>query len=289
MSRLTAVVIGANGQLGSDIVSWWSSQGVTVVPLTHAEVAVEEIDSVRSAIGAHRPDIVLSTAAFHNVPKCEEDPARSHAVNSLGALNLARTCASTGSTLAYVSTDYVFDGAQRRPYLETDAPNPLNVYAATKLMGEYYALNYAPRAYVFRVSGIYGRVPCRAKGGNFITTMQRAARERPEVRVVTDEVLTPTPTLEIAKASLSILQNGAPGLYHVTAGGECSWFEFAQVIFETLGLKTPLKPAVVADFPSPVRRPTYSVLEKGALKSQGLPLLPHWRDALVEFLRTSNG
>ena len=289
MSRLTAVVIGANGQLGSDVVSWWSSQGVGVVPLTHAEIAIEDFDSVRSVLGAHRPDIVLSTAAFHNVPKCEEDPARSHAVNSLGALNLARTCASLGSTLAYVSTDYVFDGAQRRPYLETDAPNPLNVYGGTKLLGEYYTLNYAPRAYVFRVSGIYGRVPCRAKGGNFITTMQRAARERPEVRVVTDEILTPTPTMEIAKASLAILRNGAPGLYHVTAQGECSWFEFAQVIFETLGLKTPLKPAVVADFPSPVRRPTYSVLEKGALKSQGLPLLPHWRDALVEFLRTSNG
>jgi dTDP-4-dehydrorhamnose reductase len=289
MSRLTAVVIGANGQLGSDIVSWWSSQGVAVVPLTHADIAIEDIDSVRNVLGARRPDIVLSTAAFHNVPKCEEDPARSHAVNSLGALNLARTCASLGSTLATVSTDYVFDGAQRRPYLETDAPNPLNVYGATKLLGEYYTLNYAPRAYVFRVSGIYGRVPCRAKGGNFITTMLRAARERPEVRVVTDEVLTPTPTMEIAKASLAILQNGAPGLYHVTAEGECSWFEFAQVIFETLGLKTPLTPAMVADFPSPVRRPTYSVLEKGALKSQGLPLLPHWRDALVEFLRTSNG
>jgi dTDP-4-dehydrorhamnose reductase len=289
MSRLKAVVIGANGQLGSDIVSWWSSQGVAVVPLTHAEIAVEDIESVRSVIGEHRPDIVLNTAAFHNVPKCEEDPARSHAVNGLGALNLARACASLGATVAYVSTDYVFDGARRRPYLETDAPNPLNVYAATKLLGEYYTLNYAPRAFVFRVSGIYGRVPCRAKGGNFITTMQRAARERPEVRVVTDEILTPTPTIEIAKASLAILQNGSPGLYHVTAEGECSWFEFAQVIFETLGLRTPLKPAVVADFPSPVRRPTYSVLEKGELKRQGLPLLPHWRDALVEFLRTSNG
>ena len=135
MSRLTAVVIGANGQLGSDVVSWWSSQGVGVVPLTHAEIAIEEIDSVRSVLGAHRPDIVLSTAAFHNVPKCEEDPARSHAVNSLGALNLARTCASLGSTLAYVSTDYVFDGAQRRPYLETDAPNPLNVYGGHETPG----------------------------------------------------------------------------------------------------------------------------------------------------------
>jgi len=288
MKGLTAVVIGANGQLGSDIVSWWSSQGMRVVPLTHTDVSVEDLDSVRSAVTANKPDIVLTTAAFHNVPKCEEDPVRSHAVNSLGALNLARACAAAGATLAYVSTDYVFDGAQRRPYRETDAPNPLNVYGATKLLGEYYTLNHAPRAFVFRVSGIYGTVPCRAKGGNFITTMQRAARERPEVRVVTDEILTPTPTLEIARAALTILQNGAPGLYHVTAEGECSWFEFAQVIFETLGIRTPLSPAAVADFPSPVRRPTYSVLEKAALKNQGLPLLPHWRDALVTFLRTTN-
>lgn len=289
MKRPTAVVIGANGQLGSDIVTWWSSQGVSVVPLTHAEIAVEDAGSVRAAISAHTPDIVLTTAAFHNVPKCEEDPARSHAVNSLGTLHLARACDGVGATLVYISTDYVFDGALRRPYREVDAPNPLNVYAATKLLGEYYALNYAPRAFVLRVSGIYGRVPCRAKGGNFITTMQRAARERPEVRVVTDEILTPTPTAEIAKASLAILRDGTPGLYHVTADGECSWFEFAKVIFDTLGFRTPLVPAVVADFPSPVKRPTYSVLEKGALRAQGLPLLPHWRESLIQFLRSSNG
>jgi len=285
MRESTAVIIGANGQLGSDLTSWWSSKGVRVVPLTHAEISVEDSDSVRAALVSLRPDIVVNTAAFHNVPRCEEEPVRSHAVNSLGALNVAQTGASLGAAVVYISTDYVFDGAQRRPYRETDRANPLSVYAATKLLGEYYTLNYASRAYVIRVSGIYGRVPCRAKGGNFITTMQKAARERPEVRVVTDEILTPTPTLDIAKSLLTVVQRGEPGLYHMTCEGECSWYDFAQVIFSTLKFTTPLVPAGVADFPSPVRRPTYSVLEKGTLRAQGLPLLPDWRDSLITFLR----
>lgn len=283
------VVIGGNGQLGSDLVEHWRASHDAVVAFTHDDIQIEDMDSVRSVLTDAKPDVILNTAAFHNVPKCEEDPGRAFAVNGAGALNVARVSADLGATNVYFSTDYVFDGAIGRPYVETDAPNPLNVYASTKLLGEYYTLNYAPESFVLRVSGIYGKVPCRAKGGNFITTMLRAAKERPEVKVVTDEVLTPTPTWAIANAARQIVETGKSGRYHVTCEGECSWYEFARVIFSTLKIRTPLRPASVHDFPSPVRRPFYSVLENSMMKNQQIPDMPHWEEALVNFLQNMYG
>jgi dTDP-4-dehydrorhamnose reductase len=234
-----------------------------------------------------RPDVILNTAAFHNVPRCEEDPLRSFQVNALGALHLGREANAVGALSVYYSTDYVFDGKQRVPYCETDRPAPLNVYAATKLSGEFFTLHYAHRPLVLRVSGIYGRVPCRAKGGNFITTMIRVARERPEVRVVEDEILCPTPTTAIAAATLNLIEGGATGLFHTVSEGQCSWFEFARVIFDTLRLRTPLLPSRSEGSPSPVQRPMFSALRNARLAAEGFPPLPHWKDGLVSFLRSA--
>ena len=287
MTKAPVAVIGSNGQLGSDLVACWSGTGFEVRGLTHAEIRVEEVDSVRAALTSMKPGLVLNTAAFHNVPQCEGDPDRSFAVNAKGSLNIARVCEELSAQYVYYSTDYVFDGMKRKPYTESDLPNPLNVYAVTKLAGEYGALNYCRRGYVFRVSGIYGAVPCRAKGGNFVTTMVRLAKEKPEVRVVNDEFLTPTPTLEIASASIRILEQGDPGVYHVTSEGECSWYDFARVIFETLRFSTPLHATTVAKFPSPVKRPHYSVLDNDRMKRNGIPTLPHWNESLVSFLKSN--
>jgi dTDP-4-dehydrorhamnose reductase len=286
---MKVAVIGGNGQLGTDIAEAFANRGDDVVGLTHQDIQVENADSVRKVLVDLKPDIVLNTAAFHNVPKCEDDPVRSYNINALGALHIARLSDELKFANVYYSTDYVFDGAKKAPYIESDAPNPLNVYASTKLLGEYYTMNYARKGIVIRSSGIYGKVPCRAKGGNFITTMVRLAGEKPEVRVVRDEVLTPTPTSEIANKSVAIVASGASGLFHLTCEGECSWYEFAQVIFATLRLKTPLHPASVDEFPSPVRRPFYSVLENRRAKDLGLPMMPHWRDSLVTFLRNQYG
>jgi dTDP-4-dehydrorhamnose reductase len=285
MSRVA--VIGSNGQLGSDLVEYWSGRGFEVMGLTHADIQIEDEKSVRAVLGSVRPGIVLNTAAFHNVPQCESQPDVSFAVNGKGSLHLAQACEEFGATYVYYSTDYVFDGAKKSPYTEDDRTNPLNVYAATKLMGEYFASNYCRRAFVLRVSGIYGKVPCRAKGGNFVTTMVRLAHEKPEVKVVNDEFLTPTPTADVASATLRIVEGGEPGLYHVTSEGQCSWFEFAQVIFKTLRLATPLQPTTVDAFSSPVKRPHYSVLENQQMKRSGIQSLPHWREALISFLRAN--
>jgi len=281
---MKVAVIGANGQLGTDLVEVLSAEH-SVIGLNHADIEITDVDSVKSALSAIKPDVVLNTAAYHIVPEAEKFPDKAFHINGTGVLNLAKACQDFKMILVHYSTDYVFDGKQQRPYIEGDSPNPLNVYANTKLAGEYFARNYCDRCYVIRVSGIYGKVPCRAKGGNFITTMIRLAKEKSEVRVVNDEILTPTPTHEIAINTSALIKTDAYDLYHMTCEGECSWYEFARVIWETLELETPLYPASVKDFLLVVRRPFYSVLENLNLKNLGINEMPEWRDALVNFLK----
>ncbi len=281
---MKVAVIGALGQLGSDLCSCFSEKH-EVVELDIDQMDVSKLDQTRTVLTDIRPDIVLNTAAFHNVPKCELDPLTSFNVNGLGSLNLAKLAEELDYDLVHYSTDYVFDGQKKKPYLEGDKPNPLNVYANTKLAGEHFIQNYCRRHFIIRISGIYGKTPCRAKGGNFITTMIKAAKEKPEVRVVDDEILTPTPTREIAKNTLALIETKAYGLYHMTCEGECSWYEFAKVIFETLDLKTPLLACSVKDFPITVKRPFYSVLENEHLKMAGKNIMPYWKTALIEYLK----
>lgn len=280
---MKVAVIGANGQLGSDIVAHFSDK-CDVVPFTHAQIEITDLDQNREVLSSIQPDVVINTAAYHNVPKCEQDPTRSFEVNGLGALNLAKLSADQNFKLVHYSTDYVFDGAKQKPYTESDCPNPLNVYALTKLDGEKLIQNYCERFFIIRVGGIYGKTPCRAKGGNFIDTMVKAAASRPVVKVVRDEILTPTSTKEIARNTFELIQTDAFNLYHMTAQEAVSWYEFAKVIFEELNLRTPLESCTVDDFPSPVKRPTYSALENARLKHIALDHMSHWKDALIQYL-----
>lgn len=279
------VILGANGQLGSDLSISASSISDNVFNLTHDDVDVENIDSVSKVLNDINPDIVLNTAAFHNVPKCEERPDEAFQVNAIGALNIAKITQELGATNVYFSTDYVFDGKKKSPYIEEDIPNPLNVYAVSKLSGENFTLNYSHKAFVFRISGIYGSVPCRAKGGNFITTMLKLSSERDEVSVVTDEVLSPTSTKEISDHAIKFIFSDAAGLYHFTSEGSCSWYDFAEEIFKVLRIKTPIRKATSKDFPSSVDRPLYSVLENKNYNNLGTVHFSHWRDSLHIFLQ----
>ena len=282
---MKVVVIGANGQLGTDLTEVLSAEH-EVFQLNHADVEITDIDSVRNVLSSIKPEIVLNTAAYHIVPEAEKFPDKAFHINGTGVLNLAKICHEADISLVHYSTDYVFDGKKQKPYTEDDRPNPLNVYATTKLSGEYFAQNYCDKSYVIRVSGIYGKVPCRAKGGNFITTIIKLANEKPEVKVVNDEILTPTPTYEIAKNTAALLKTEAFGLYHMTCEGACSWYEFAKVVWGTLQLKTPLFAASVKDFPLVVKRPFYSVLENRNLNNLGINRMPEWSQALAEFLKT---
>jgi dTDP-4-dehydrorhamnose reductase len=280
---LTAVVVvGSTGQLGSDLVDAFAAEQVH--GLAHEDMDIGDESAVRGVLGRLRPDIVVNTAAFHNVPRCETEVERAYALNAVAPRRLARVCAELGARLVHVSTDYVFDGGKQVPYVEIDRPAPLNVYGVSKLAGEYEVLG-APGAHqVVRSSGLYGLRPCRAKGGNFIDTMYRVAAEKPEVRVVNDEVLTPTFTADLAAQIRVLALEGPPGLYHATNQGSCSWYEFARTIFDLGGIATPLAPSSVKDMASPVRRPFYSVLENAALAAAGLDRMRPWREALTDYM-----
>jgi dTDP-4-dehydrorhamnose reductase len=275
------VVLGAPGQLGSDCVEAFATDDV--VGLGHDDLDIADADAVGATLRRLEPKVVVNTAAFHNVPRCEEQPDLAFAVNATAPLNLARTCTAIGARLVHVSTDYVFDGAKRAPYVEADRPAPLNVYGISKVAGEQAVLAYGDHQ-VVRSSGLYGLRPCRAKGGNFIDTMYRVAAEKPEVRVVDDEILTPTFTGDLAAQIRVLALEGTPGLYHVTAGGSCSWYEFARAIFEIGAFTTPLHPSSSSGAPGPVRRPSYSVLENAALARQGLDRMRPWREALADYM-----
>ncbi|MGE5314974.1 MAG: dTDP-4-dehydrorhamnose reductase [Acidobacteriota bacterium] len=279
-------IIGADGQLGTDLQEACTREGHELFPLTYNDIHIEDIDSISRALSPIRPDAIFNAAAFHNVPKCETEIDQAFGVNAKGPMNLAKISESLGCSFIHYSTDYVFDGTKGAPYRESDRPNPLNVYATSKLAGEYFALNYTPRGTVIRLSGIYGRVPSMMKGNNFVSMMVKLAAEKPEVRVVTDEVLSPTPTTEIAEKSLFILRSGQAGLYHLVSEGECSWYEFAETIWQTLKLQTPLLKTSVKEFASPVKRPFYSALENARYNAlPGAVMMRPWKEALVDFLQ----
>jgi dTDP-4-dehydrorhamnose reductase len=282
---MKVAVVGANGQLGTDVVQAFSSKGDEVVPLTHADIDIASIDSVVPRMRDIRPDLIVNTAAMHHVENCEKDPACAFAVNGLGSRNLALAVKEAGAALIHVSTDYVFDGARTTPYEETDAPNPLNVYGNTKLSGEHFVRCGTDRHFVVRTSAIYGKSPCRAKGGlNFIELMLKLARERGEVRVVDSEFVTPTPTIEIAQQIVALSRSDAYGLYHATAEGSCSWHEFAKEIFALTNTPVKLHVAGANEFPAKVPRPKYSVLENKNLKTRGLNVFRPWREGLRQYL-----
>ncbi len=276
-------IIGGNGQLGTDLTEILSKKN-EVIPLSHSDIEITDSNSIKNVLESIRPDLLINTAAYHVVPEAEKFPEKAFLVNGAAALYLARACQDSNIRFLHYSTDYVFDGEKKAPYTETDTPNPLNVYANTKLSGEYFALNNCDKTYVIRVSGIYGKVPSRVKGGNFVSTMIKLASEKPEVRVVNDEILTPTPTKEIAITTSDLIQKDTFGLYHMSCAGEVSWYEFAKTIWDTLKLQTPLYPASVKDFPLVVKRPFYSVLDNKKLTAAGVITLPGWKEGLQQFL-----
>lgn len=278
-------IVGANGQLGHDLQEAVRDEGGEAIALTHADIEIADAASVRRALDRARPDAVINTAAMHNVDACELDPAGAFAVNAIGTRHLAHASRELDVPLVHVSTDYVFDGAKGAPYVESDAPRPLNVYGTSKLAGEYFVLG-VPKGIVARVAGLFGRMPCRAKQGglNFPQLMLKLGAEKGEVRVVTDEVVSPTNTADLAKQLVLLARSGRPGLYHATSQGECSWHEYATEIFRLAGMRVTVHAARSADMPKKVPRPSYSVLDNAALRTAGLDVMPHWKDAIGRYI-----
>jgi dTDP-4-dehydrorhamnose reductase len=282
---MKVAVLGSNGQLGGDVCAAFIRKGDDVIALTHSDVELTSESSVDGALSAANPEYIVNTAAMHHVEKCEADPMAAFAANAIGAKNVADWAKRAGATVAYVSTDYVFDGKKNSPYLESDLAHPLNAYGITKLAGENYTAATCPKYFVLRVSAIYGLRPCRAKGGlNFVELMLKLSRERDKLRVVDDEYVTPTPTVQIAQQLVALSQSKDYGLYHGTAEGSCSWYEFAREIFHTTGITVRLEKADPGEFPAKVQRPKYSVLENHALKLTQLSVFTDWRQGLEDYL-----
>ncbi len=281
---MKVLLIGAGGQLASDLVR--VLQGHEVIPLRHAELELTDRGQVEAALAAHQPNVVINTAAYHRVDDCEEQLERSFAVNAVGVGYLARACAEREAALLHLSTDYVFDGDKGSPYQETDTPRPRTVYGTSKLAGELLVQQRCRRHFVVRTSGLYGVAGASGKGGNFVNLMLRLADEGKPIRVVADQITTPTATADLAAKLAWLITTEEYGTYHVTNGGSCSWFEFAAAIFELAGLRPDLSPTTTAAFAAKARRPAYSVLAHGHLQQLGADDLRPWRHALADYLRS---
>jgi len=283
------VIIGANGQLGTDLRRVLDAS-FKLSGLTHADLEVTDYERSGQVLRELRPDVVINTSAFHKVDICEDEPEPSFAVNATGAYNLARHTAALGATLVHFSSDYVFDGRAKVPYKESDLPAPTSIYGASKLAGEVLVRHYAPRHFVLRTTGLYGLAGASGKGGNFVETMIRLGRSGNPVRVVNDQVMTPTATADLALAVRQLLDTEgsgavAYGLYHVTSRDQCSWFEFARTIYALSGMSVDLSPITTAESGAKASRPAFSVLDHGKWKDQGLEELRPWKEALTDYLR----
>jgi dTDP-4-dehydrorhamnose reductase len=279
---MRVLLIGANGQLGSDLVRVLSQHEVTQT--THQTLDVVLLDQVRAVVRQCQPQIIINTSAFHKVDICETEVMRSFEVNTYGVRNLALAAREVDAALVHFSTDYVFDGASSTPYTELDLANPVNAYGVSKLAGEKMAWYLWEKCFVIRTCGLYGHAGSSGKGGNFVEMMLKKALNQEAIRVVDDQRLTPTSTRELARKVSELLQTRHYGLYHITANGDCSWFEFARRIFELQGIQANLTPTASREYKTPARRPSFSVLANARLKTLGMDDLKNWDVALQDYL-----
>jgi dTDP-4-dehydrorhamnose reductase len=276
-------VLGAAGQLGRDLCPRLPGD---LAPLGRDRADLTRPETLRAALEDLRPDVVVNCAAYNLVDQAEAEPGAAFAVNAWGVRELANLCRERGCLLVHFSTDYVFglDEARRVPWAEADAPGPVSVYGLSKLAGEYLVRALCPRSVVVRTCGLYGAWGQGGKGGNFAETMLRLAGAGKLLRVVDDQVCTPTSTADLAAAVVDLLARDRPGLYHRTNAGACSWYEFARTTFDLAGVRAEVVPVSSREYGARARRPGYSVLEPAACRDLGLAPLRPWREALAAYL-----
>ncbi len=284
MSILKKVLItGSKGQLGRALAKVLRDD----YQLFLYDVEEMDITSEKhslSIVSQIQPDCIIHCAAFTRVDDCEKMQEEAYLVNAAGAANVAKAAEYCGAELIHVSTDYIFDGAgafesgRIRPYRETDQPNPINSYGRTKLEGEILVQNTCKRTYIVRTAWLYG------EGHNFVRTMLQLAGTGNPIRVVDDQKGNPTSALELARAIRKLMFSGQYGTYHATCEGECTWYAFAKRIFELAGLEVHTTPITTAEYPTPAKRPKYSVLENAALRDRLGYEMAHWDKALAEYI-----
>lgn len=284
---LKVFLIGVDGQLGTDISEYFTKMGAKVHGLVgFKEVNICDYDKSYDLIKHSDPDIVINTAAFHNVDLCEDEIEQAFKVNVAGVKNIASICRGMDIPLMHFSTDYVFDGKKRTPYIEEDCPGPLSIYAISRLGGERVVQYMLEKYYILRLSGLYGHAGCAGKDNiNFVETMLGLANTKKQIEIVDDQVLTPTFTGDVAEKLFELIQTGRYGLYNMTNTGSCSWFEFACEIFRLAGIDIEVLPISSIEFGAKAIRPGYSVLDNISLRKAGLSDLRDWKEALSEYIR----
>lgn len=287
---MTTAVIGASGQLGTDLPQFLRGE---VVPICHSDMELTDSDSIGSCLDRIRPKVVINTAAYNLVDKAEDEGLQAMAVNFLGPTQLARWCLKNDATLVHFSTDYVFGAASSdqaetaspSPRRETDLAVPDSVYAASKLAGENMVRSICPRHFVIRTCGLYGVAVTQGAGkGNFVETMLRLGTERDELAVVNDQHCTPTSTRDLAQATAELVETEKFGLYHATNSGATTWHDLAAEIFRQARIDVQLRTLTTAEFGAKAARPVFSVLNCGKLESVIDRSMRPWQDALSQYL-----
>ena len=269
------LITGANGQLGHELQRVLRDHMLIRAVMPEFDLLKPDAES---HILAARPDAVIHAAAYSDVDGAEREPSKAMAVNAEGTERVALAAYKAGARLIYLSTDYVFDGRKTSPYVETDEPNPLNIYGRSKLEGEQRSLACCPNTLIVRTAWLYG-----AQGRNFVNTVMRLASDQPALRVVADQRGCPTHAGDLAAALLRVLNTDIRGVVHAAGSGDCTWHEFACAIISLMGRSVPVCPITTAEAGREAPRPSYSVLANRVLAEGGITL-PHWKDALTRYM-----
>lgn len=271
------VVTGANGQLGREVAE--QGKGLhELVLVGHDDLDICDGNAVKAFFNEIQPDAVINCAAYTNVDQAESDFDGAFKVNVIGSQNLAAACLEVGAKLVHVSTDYVFDGSGSESYREYDQVSPLGVYGKTKFIGENMVREILGRHYIVRTAWLYG------EGNNFVRTMLKLAKTNDTLRVVNDQIGTPTSTVDLTRTIFKLLASDSYGTYHATCQGQCSWYDFAVEIFKQANKKITVIPVTSEEFPRPAKRPAYSVLDNYMLKMTVGDPMRNWQEALAEYL-----
>lgn len=279
------LITGANGMLARDLIVQLQKEGWPCAAFSKEELDITDAHSIEKQLLATLPEVVINCAAYTHVDQAETDDLQVKQVNQEGVAQLARLCKNTRSKLVHISTDFVFDGRRTAPYSESDVPNPLGIYGKTKWGGEQAILQLDFDYLIVRTSWLYG-----VDGKNFVKTILRLAKERAELQVVADQIGSPTWTADLAQALAHLLKVKASGLFHFSNQGQCSWYEFACEIMQTayqqgmLSKKIPVRSIASADYPTPAKRPAFSVLDCQKYSALTQQTIPSWQDSLARML-----
>ena len=276
-------MVGARGQLAAAVAHEFAASGHDVIALTREQLDVTDDAAIAAAMDRARPDAIVNGAAWTDVDGAEDHPVEALNTNAYAVRALARAADRHGAALVHYSTDFVFDGSASSPYTEEDRPNPRSVYAASKLLGEWFALD-RPRSYVLRVESLFGQAPGARPAKGSAAAILDTLRAGGAPKVFVDRTITPTFVLDAARATRQLLQSSPPGgLYHCVNSGVCTWLEFAEELAHQLGIEPRLVPVRLSDMPLRAPRPKYCALSNEKLRSIGIEM-PPWQDAVTRYL-----